>query len=279
MQAYAAKQRAKDEERDAQEAAQRAEIDRAEAERRAAEDAEAAKWMGMISTEGEGTEEAALQEESQVRVLPLPTICCECLSFRVYCCLIISDIRLSKSSSCGARVVSLRHEPLDKRYHLNSQGGAGGAAQHLSGCQPQWKACPAPTRMASHVIIAIGYAVVQTPISQLGQYIDTHGLSSHFVLHAVAQGLLAQFVEYIKDRKTVVLDEVAAEFGLRTQDVINRIQSLEAIGRLTGVMDDRGKVRARSRVRLRVRVRIGFASALAGPSRFRPQPAAMMRAA
>ena len=58
----------------------------------------------------------------------------------------------------------------------------------------------------------------------------------------VAQGLLAQFVEYIKDRKTVVLDEVAAEFGLRTQDVINRIQSLESIGRLTGVMDDRGKV-------------------------------------
>jgi len=50
-------------------------------------------------------------------------------------------------------------------------------------------------------------------------------------------------VDYIKDRKTVMLDEVAAEFGLRTQDVINRIQSLEAIGRLTGVMDDRGKVR------------------------------------
>ena len=66
-QAYAAKQRAKEEEREAQEAAQRAEVERAEAERRAAEDAEAEKWMGMISTEGEGTEEAALQEESQVR--------------------------------------------------------------------------------------------------------------------------------------------------------------------------------------------------------------------
>ena len=58
----------------------------------------------------------------------------------------------------------------------------------------------------------------------------------------LVQGLLAQFVDYIKDRKTVMLDEVAAEFGLRTQDVINRIQSLESIGRLTGVMDDRGKV-------------------------------------
>ena len=67
-QAYAAKQRAKEDEREAQEAAQRAEVERAEAERRAAEDAEADKWMGMISTEGEGTEEAALQEESQVKI-------------------------------------------------------------------------------------------------------------------------------------------------------------------------------------------------------------------
>ena len=68
LQAYSAKQRAKEAEREAQEDAQRAEIERAEAERRAAEDAEADKWMGMISTEGEGTEEAALQEESQVRL-------------------------------------------------------------------------------------------------------------------------------------------------------------------------------------------------------------------
>jgi DDRGK domain len=40
----------------------------------------------------------------------------------------------------------------------------------------------------------------------------------------------------------VLLDELAAEFGLRTQDVISRIQGLEAMGRLTGIMDDRGKV-------------------------------------
>ena len=57
------------------------------------------------------------------------------------------------------------------------------------------------------------------------------------------QGLLGQFIDFIKERKTVALDDVAAEFGLRTQDVINRIQGLEAMGRLTGVMDDRGKVR------------------------------------
>lgn len=56
-----------------------------------------------------------------------------------------------------------------------------------------------------------------------------------------SQGLLSEFVDYIKHRKMVVLEELAAEFGLRTQDVINRIQSLESAGRLSGVMDDRGK--------------------------------------
>ncbi|KAK3279010.1 hypothetical protein CYMTET_13091 [Cymbomonas tetramitiformis] len=56
-----------------------------------------------------------------------------------------------------------------------------------------------------------------------------------------SQGLLSEFVDYIKNRKMVVLEELAAEFGLRTQDVINRIHSLESAGRLSGVMDDRGK--------------------------------------
>ena len=33
----------------------------------------------------------------------------------------------------------------------------------------------------------------------------------------VVQGLLAAFVDYIKQRKTVALEELAAEFGLRVQ--------------------------------------------------------------
>ena len=40
------------------------------------------------------------------------------------------------------------------------------------------------------------------------------------------------------------LDELAAEFGMRTQEAIKRVQALEAEGALTGVMDDRGKVGA-----------------------------------
>ncbi|XP_074290509.1 DDRGK domain-containing protein 1-like [Silene latifolia] len=55
------------------------------------------------------------------------------------------------------------------------------------------------------------------------------------------QDLLADFVEYIKKHKCVPLEDLAAEFRLRTQECINRINSLESIGRLSGVMDDRGK--------------------------------------
>ncbi|XP_042509733.1 DDRGK domain-containing protein 1 [Macadamia integrifolia] len=56
-----------------------------------------------------------------------------------------------------------------------------------------------------------------------------------------SQGLLFDFVEYIKKHKCVPLEDLAAEFKLRTQDCINRITSLEDMGRLSGVMDDRGK--------------------------------------
>lgn len=53
--------------------------------------------------------------------------------------------------------------------------------------------------------------------------------------------LLEEFIATIKKRKVVVLDELAAQFHMKTPDVITRIQQLEADGRLTGVLDDRGK--------------------------------------
>ena len=59
-----------------------------------------------------------------------------------------------------------------------------------------------------------------------------------------AQALQSRFVDYIQRRKTVALDELAAEFGMRTAEVIKRVQQLEADGGLTGVMDDRGKARS-----------------------------------
>lgn len=55
------------------------------------------------------------------------------------------------------------------------------------------------------------------------------------------QGLLQQFIDYIKGAKAVELDELASEFRLPTSEVIQRITQLEEQGTLTGVMDDRGK--------------------------------------
>ncbi|XP_072958604.1 DDRGK domain-containing protein 1 [Typha angustifolia] len=56
-----------------------------------------------------------------------------------------------------------------------------------------------------------------------------------------SHGLLFNFIEYIKKQKCVPLEDLAAEFKMRTQDCINRITTLETMGRLSGVMDDRGK--------------------------------------
>ncbi|GAB2284653.1 hypothetical protein Dimus_019105 [Dionaea muscipula] len=69
--------------------------------------------------------------------------------------------------------------------------------------------------------------------------VDAEGTTDNDVQES--QDLLSDFVEYIKKHKCVPLEDLAAEFRLRTQDCINRITSLESIGRLSGVMDDRGK--------------------------------------
>lgn len=53
--------------------------------------------------------------------------------------------------------------------------------------------------------------------------------------------LLERFVTYIKTNKIVVLEELGAEFGLKTEDAIQRLTTLEENGTLSGVFDDRGK--------------------------------------
>jgi hypothetical protein len=57
----------------------------------------------------------------------------------------------------------------------------------------------------------------------------------------IAQDLLADFIDHIVHKKALVLEELAEEFRLRTQDTVRCIQELEAVRRITGVMDDRGK--------------------------------------
>ncbi|KAK6636614.1 hypothetical protein RUM43_010276 [Polyplax serrata] len=56
-----------------------------------------------------------------------------------------------------------------------------------------------------------------------------------------SESLIQDFIQYIKNNKIVILEDLAAEFKLKTQDVINRINSLQNDGQLTGVIDDRGK--------------------------------------
>ncbi|SPQ97831.1 DDRGK domain-containing protein 1 [Plasmodiophora brassicae] len=54
--------------------------------------------------------------------------------------------------------------------------------------------------------------------------------------------LLEAFVQHIKDRKMVAIEELAVRFEMGSaQNVLDRIKDLEADGRLSGVVDDRGK--------------------------------------
>ncbi|XP_041979774.1 DDRGK domain-containing protein 1 [Aricia agestis] len=52
---------------------------------------------------------------------------------------------------------------------------------------------------------------------------------------------LKNFINYIKEQKVVILEDLAAHFKMKTQAVIDRISELQASGDLTGVIDDRGK--------------------------------------
>ncbi|XP_078534837.1 DDRGK domain-containing protein 1 [Lissotriton helveticus] len=56
-----------------------------------------------------------------------------------------------------------------------------------------------------------------------------------------SRSFLTEFINYIKNTKVVLLEDLGSHFGLRAQDAINRIQDLLADGTLTGVIDDRGK--------------------------------------
>jgi len=52
---------------------------------------------------------------------------------------------------------------------------------------------------------------------------------------------LLRFINYIKETKVVLLEDLAAQFHLKTQEAIDRVTQLQTDGLLTGVIDDRGK--------------------------------------
>lgn len=56
-----------------------------------------------------------------------------------------------------------------------------------------------------------------------------------------SKNLLQEFVDFIKSNKVVVIEDLASQFRLKTQAVIDRIRDLQNDDILTGVIDDRGK--------------------------------------
>jgi DNA-binding MarR family transcriptional regulator len=60
-------------------------------------------------------------------------------------------------------------------------------------------------------------------------------------IHEESQGLLQEFIDYIRRHKVMMMDDLAAHFGLTTSSAVQRVQSLQAMGRVTGVLDERGK--------------------------------------
>jgi len=56
-----------------------------------------------------------------------------------------------------------------------------------------------------------------------------------------SQSLLQEFINFVKNSKVVQLEDLGARFNLKTQEAIDRLEHLLGEGRLTGIMDDRGK--------------------------------------
>ena len=61
-------------------------------------------------------------------------------------------------------------------------------------------------------------------------------------MQAQEEALKDALVAYIVERKVVAFEDVSLELKMRTKDVVTYIKGLEESGKLTGIMDDRGKV-------------------------------------
>jgi len=55
------------------------------------------------------------------------------------------------------------------------------------------------------------------------------------------ENLLDEFIQHIQAKKVILFEELATKFSLKVPEAIDRLTQLVANGRLTGVMDDRGK--------------------------------------
>merc|ERR1712113_551645 len=55
------------------------------------------------------------------------------------------------------------------------------------------------------------------------------------------ESAVERFIDYVKVRKVVNLEDIAAEFRMKTSAAIDRLEQLEKLDRLSGIFDDRGK--------------------------------------
>lgn len=56
------------------------------------------------------------------------------------------------------------------------------------------------------------------------------------------ESLIQEFINYIKDKKIVQIEDLAMKFHLHVEAAIDRVQSLESMGRLQVLFDERGKI-------------------------------------
>ena len=55
------------------------------------------------------------------------------------------------------------------------------------------------------------------------------------------ENLIEDFLNYIKIRKVVSLEDLSGEFKINSAELVDRLQQFEKQGRICGIIDDRGK--------------------------------------
>jgi len=75
----------------------------------------------------------------------------------------------------------------------------------------------------------------------LKQAFQVESSGSHMDEREEFEKNLDEFVEYIKKSKVVYIEDLAVKYQLQPKDIVDKIELLDQEGRLSGIMDERGK--------------------------------------
>jgi len=75
----------------------------------------------------------------------------------------------------------------------------------------------------------------------LKQSFEVESSGSHMAEREEFEKNLNEFVEYLKKSKVVYLEDLAVKYQLQPKEVVEKIEELEKEGRISGIMDERGK--------------------------------------